>query len=131
MNYQAVAASAAEKIRKSGKAATIVRPGSSSGWTKKFNSLTNSWYWENAAGTIVTANPAVSVNIPCYVLETKLQIGHIDNTLVQSDSRFFMCTETPELGDQLHVDGAVLTVVPPVVPFRPAEVTLYTEVHAR
>jgi len=130
MNYAALAEKAAASIEKNGKAATIVRPGSEEGWTKKFNISTGVWYWENASEEIVTDDPATATEIECYVLEDRFQIQHIDGTLVRENDRLFLCTAQPVLGDTLEVGSDSLTVVH-VVPLQPGDTVIYSEVQAR
>ena len=136
MNYAALADKAAAAIEKNGKAATIVRPGTAEGWTKKFNALTGAWYWENEDEETTTIDPATATAIPCFVLEDRFLIKHIDGTLVRATDRLFLCTAQPVLGDQLHVDKVgdnftTILTVEAAIPLRPGEVTIYTEVQAR
>ncbi|WP_018527493.1 hypothetical protein [Alkalispirochaeta alkalica] len=128
--YLEMAREVADELRENGKAATIVRPGSAGGWEKKFDALTGTWYWEDSEGTIVHDDPAQATKIPCFVLENRFAITHIDGSLVQARDRLFLASGHPVPGDELHTDGAVLKVVQ-AIPFRPAEVTIYTEVQAR
>ncbi len=130
MNYEAIAVKVAAKIQKEGKAATIIRPGTEEGWTKKFNALTGTWYWENGSEEIVTEDPATATEIDCYVLEDRFEIRHIDGTLVEVNDRLFLCTEQPVLGDTLEVGSDELTVVR-VVPLQPGDTVIYSEVQAR
>lgn len=130
MNYDAIAQKTAAVLAAKGKAAVIVRTGNAEGWDKKFDAAGGHWYWEDAEGVIVTEDPATATEIPCAVVEDRFQIRHIDGTLVRQSDRLFLCSEQPEIGDRIQVDGAVLTVIN-TVPIRPAEVTIYTEVQAR
>ena len=130
MNYAALAEKAAAAIEKNGKAATIVRPGTAEGWTKKFNALTGTWYWENEEEETTTTDPAEATEIDCYVLEDRFAIQHINGTLVKEDDRLFLCTAQPVLGDTLEVGSDSLTVVR-VVPLQPGDTVIYSEVQAR
>ncbi|MFP4153956.1 MAG: hypothetical protein ACLFR8_12895 [Alkalispirochaeta sp.] len=130
MNYQAMAKKVAKQLKAKGKSAMIVRPGSAEGWIQKFDALTGEYYWEDSEGSTVNTDPATPTEIPCSVLENRFLIQHIDGSLVQQDDRLFLSSEQPEVGDELHTDGAVLKVIR-VVPLRPADVTIYTEVQTR
>jgi hypothetical protein len=130
VNYSATAKKVAKQLASKGKPAVIVRPGSPDGWTRKFDALTGEYYWEDSGGNTVTTDPATPTEIGCSVLEDRFSITQIDGSLVQQDDRLFLCNEKPEVGDELHTDGAELKVIR-VVPLRPADVTIYTEVQAR
>ena len=130
MNYEALADKAAALIEKNGKAATISRISTEGVWTKKFNAATGTWYWENDEEETTTDDPTTYTEVPCFVLEDRFQIAHIDGTLVEVNDRLFLCTKTPELGDTLEVGSDSLTVIQ-AVPLRPGDTTIYCEVQAR
>ncbi|MEX2444500.1 MAG: hypothetical protein WD492_12905 [Alkalispirochaeta sp.] len=130
MNYTAMAKKVAKQLAAKGKPATIVRPGDAEGWTRGFDALTGEYYWEDGEGNTVTTDPATPTEIPCSVLEDRFSITQIDGSLIRQEDRLFLCTEQPQMGDELHTDGAVLKVIH-AVPLRPASVTIYTEVQAR
>lgn len=130
MNYQAIADKVAKQLGAKGKPATIVQPGSAEGWTKKFDPVTGSYYWEDELGNTVTTDPATPTEISCSVLEDRFSITQIEGSLIQQGDRLFLCDAQPEVGDELHTDGAELKVIR-VVPLRPAETTIHTEVQAR
>jgi len=129
-DYTDIAADVAEDIEEAGKAATIVRPGSEEGWTKKFNIATGAWYWEDEEEETTDTDPAEATEIDCYVLEDRYAIQHINGTLVQENDRLFLCTEQPVLGDTLEVGSDSLTVIR-AVPLQPGDTVIYTEVQAR
>lgn len=130
MNYAATAAKVSKQLESKGKPATIVARGDATGWTRKFNVTTGSYYWEDAEGTVVTTDPATDTETPCNVLETKVSTGLIDGSLVQAQDRMFMCDEQPEIGNLLRVGGDTLTVVR-TAPLQPGDTVIYTEVQCR
>lgn len=130
MNYASTAKRVAAQLAAKGKPATIVVPGSSEGWTEKFDITTGEYYWEDVSGNTTTTDPATDTEIPCSVLETKVSLGLIDGSLVQAQDRLFMCSEQPEVSNLLRVGGDTLTVVR-TAPLQPGDTVIYTEVQCR
>lgn len=136
MNYQAVAAWVAEKIRSAGKPITLIRPGSTEGWTKVFDP-SGRWKWVNdeTAEETFTDPAAQEATYAGYALETGYHEGLIDGSIVRQGDRKLMCAGIPKPapGERIRVGdagGPVYHVVH-CDPMSPGDTDLYYDVQVR
>lgn len=119
-------------IKKNGREITLTRPGSSSGWAKKFNPVTGTYYWEDADGNSTDTDPATDVHITGYAIGTKLDYKLLAESLIQSTDSAMIVAGLPALapGDRI-VDGGLEYRVVFNQPVKPAEIVLVQKVVMR
>jgi hypothetical protein len=123
------------KIEEYGKAVSLRRAGTTTGWTKSYESTTGRYKWTEVADPThsVYADPAsVPYDVAGHAIETRYENKEIDGTTIKAGDRRFKTADlpTPTTSDKLVVGSQVLTVIN-VRTYAPGEVTLLWELQCR
>lgn len=107
-DYSGITATALRLLQKFGTICTLVRKGSSGGWTYEYDSVEMRYYWEDGEGTVVYIEPSEAVIEDEGVgVITSFDASEIDGeTIKQTDVKLvLMNTIEPMLSDTFIIGG--------------------------
>lgn len=132
MNYQVIRNKAARLVARYGVGVEIVREGSDTTWTRKYDPAQMRTYWEDGAGTVVYTAPAsVEVRAPGHALIGDWPVEQIGQQGIEAEDVMMTVTTTAEIrsGDKVVLaTGREYLVALPIDRVSPAGETLIVQI---